>query len=238
MIDELLVETTDSGALRLTLNRPHALNALNGPLKSALLAAIHEVDERTPAVVLCGAGSAFCAGQDVKTAADEPTPGLLIQLQEITRALRACPAPVIAAVHGHAVGGGAELALACDLVIADETAQFQFPETAIGVTVTGGMSSILPSIVGPLRAKQILFLGDVVGAHDAAALGMVNRVVAPGELDAAVAQALERLGDRSAPAIRRAKRLFNDSSAAAVAASLEREVDIARSAMRHDLGAR
>ncbi|HZV72267.1 MAG TPA: enoyl-CoA hydratase/isomerase family protein [Conexibacter sp.] len=238
MIDELLAETTDSGALRLTLNRPHALNALNGPLKSALLAAIHEVDERTPAVVLRGAGTAFCAGQDVKTAADEPTPGLLIQLQEITRALRACPAPVIAAVHGHAVGGGAELALACDLVIADETAQFQFPETAIGVTVTGGMSSILPSIVGPLRAKQILFLGDVVSAHDAAALGMVNRVVAPGELDAAVAQALERLGDRSAPAIRRAKRLFNDSSAAAVAASLEREVDIARSAMRHDLGAR
>jgi 2-(1,2-epoxy-1,2-dihydrophenyl)acetyl-CoA isomerase len=238
MIDELLAETTDSGALRLTLNRPHALNALNGPLKSALLAAIHEVDERTPAVVLRGAGTAFCAGQDVKTAADEPTPGLLIQLQEITRALRACPAPVIAAVHGHAVGGGAELALACDLVIADETAQFQFPETAIGVTVTGGMSSILPSIVGPLRAKQILFLGDVVSAHDAAALGMVNRVVAPGELDAAVAQALERLGVRAAPAIRRAKRLFNDSSAAAVAASLEREVDIARSAMRHDLGAR
>jgi 2-(1,2-epoxy-1,2-dihydrophenyl)acetyl-CoA isomerase len=236
--DELLAERTDGAALLLTLNRPHALNALNGSLKRALLRRLHDVDGQTAAVVIRGAGSAFCAGQDVKTAAHEETPALFTQLQEITRAIRSCPAPVIAAVHGHAVGGGAEIALACDLVLADETARFQFPETAIGVTVTGGMSSILPSVVGPLRAKQIVFFGDPIPAEEAAVLGLVNHVVPAGGLDAAVADALVRLQKRSEPAVRLAKRLFNDDSARAVAVSLEREVEVARSTGRHMTGVR
>lgn len=212
----------------LTLNRPDRLNALSGPLKLALLGALLAVQPETAAVVIRGAGRAFCAGQDIHTAESESRPELYLQLQELTRAIRSCPCPVIACVHGHLVGGGVELALACDLVVADETAQFLFPETRLGVSVTGGMSHILPSLVGHLRAKQIVLLGEPVCAAAALEYGLVNAVARSGELDEALNQILERLLSRDQSAVRIAKELFNASNEDGVAGSLDREVYAAR----------
>ena len=91
------------------------------------------------------------------------------------------PVPVIAAVHGYALGAGCEFALGCDLVVADETAQFGFPEVGVGLSVTGGISSLLPRAIGPARAKELLVLGERFGAGRAAELGLVNRVVPTGQ---------------------------------------------------------
>jgi 2-(1,2-epoxy-1,2-dihydrophenyl)acetyl-CoA isomerase len=141
------------------------------------------------AVLLTGRGRAFCAGHDLKeprTNAAE-LPRRLEHLQDITRRIRTLTVPVIAAVHGHAVGAGAEFALGCDLVVAAEDTRFRFPEVGLGLSVTGGLTKLLPLLVGPVKAKELLLLGEPVDAHEALRLGLVNRVVPPSELmDAAM----------------------------------------------------
>lgn len=174
----------DDGVAVVTLNRPERLNAVAEPLVDGLLAAFDKIahsDAR--AIVLTGAGRAFCAGHDLK----EPTsPGdpraRLERLQDVTRRLRAAPQPVIAAVGGYAIGAGAEFALGCDLILAADDAVFQFPEAGLGLSVTGGASRLLPRLVGVARAKELLLLGERIDAAAALSMGLINAVCLRDEL--------------------------------------------------------
>ena len=169
---------------RIHLNRPERLNAVTAALVEDLAEALERAHGEARVIVLAGRGRSFCAGHDLK----EPVPAeiplqtaaRLERLQDLTRLIRAFPGPVVAAVHGYALGAGCELALGCDLVVADETARFGFPEVGVGLSVTGGISSILPKTVGPAIAKELLLLGEHLSAQRALALGLVNRVAPVG----------------------------------------------------------
>lgn len=171
--------TFGEGVAQIRLNRPERLNAVAPALVDDLLRALDTVaasDAR--AVVLSGAGRAFCAGHDLKEPAPEgDSRARLERLQDVTRRLRGLRQPVIAAVHGYAIGAGAEFALGCDLILAAEDAVFAFPEPGLGLSVTGAASRLLPQLVGPLKAKELLLLGERVTAAAALELGLVNAVV-------------------------------------------------------------
>jgi 2-(1,2-epoxy-1,2-dihydrophenyl)acetyl-CoA isomerase len=139
-----------------------------------------------------------------------PRPGSGCQrIQDVTRAIRALPAPVIAAVHGYALGAGAEFALGCDLVVASQDARFGFPEVGVGLSVTGGISALLPHTVGLVRAKELLFLGEHLSAEDAHRLGLVNRVVPAGMHEQAALDLAVRLAEQPPAALALAKSLLD-----------------------------
>jgi 2-(1,2-epoxy-1,2-dihydrophenyl)acetyl-CoA isomerase len=208
------------------LNRPKRLNAVVPALVDDLLEALDAAGRSgARAVVLAGRGRAFCAGHDLK----EPTPdgdsrARLDRLQDVTRRLRTLPQPVIAAVHGYAIGAGAEFALGCDLILAAEDAVFAFPEVSLGLSVTGAASRLLPLVVGPLKAKELLLLGERVDGRAAYDLGLVNAVVPADDLmDRAVAWA-SRIARHPAYATTMAKRALDAGLDGTVEGALELEV--------------
>ena len=215
MSDVLLVE--DRGAVRiLTLNRPDKLNALNHALTQALLDALQAADtsEQIGAVVLTGAGRAFCAGADVSefSSLTAEAPEAVAARGDLTMRLHAyfskMAKPVVAAIRGHAVGGGCGLALACDMVIASETARLGYPEIKRGIVAAVVMANLVRQ-VGRKTAFELVALGESVTPERALALGLVNRVVADAQLlDEAVAVA-EKLAAFPRPAMASTKRVFH-----------------------------
>jgi enoyl-CoA hydratase len=179
--DSLVVYDVDPPAAIIRINRPDRLNALNRALQEALAQALADADERPEvrAIVLTGAGPAFSVGADVDELAVSAE-GALRQLQS-TLGFLASPErlrkPVIAAVNGYAFGGGLELALACDVVIASERAQFSAPEPSLGV-VPGFAMQRLPHLVGVMRARAMLLTAQRLTAAEAREAGLVARVVA------------------------------------------------------------
>jgi 2-(1,2-epoxy-1,2-dihydrophenyl)acetyl-CoA isomerase len=195
----------DGDVARIWLNRPERLNAVAPVLVEDLLTALDRVaGSGAGAVVLGGRGRAFCAGHDLKEAgAEGDDRRRLERLQDVTRRLRALPQPVIAAVHGYAIGAGAEFALGCDLVLAAEDAVFAFPEAGLGLSVTGAASRLLPLLVGPAKAKELLLLGERIDAATAERIGLVNAVAT--DVDAtAMAWARKIAGQPSATLAKRA----------------------------------
>jgi enoyl-CoA hydratase/carnithine racemase len=215
---------------RIHLNRPARLNAVTPELTESLLTALTRAhDDGAAAIVLAGRGRAFCAGHDLK----EPVPaeGVLDtrrrieRLQDVTRTIRDFPGIAIAAVHGYALGAGCEFALVCDLVVADADAQFGFPEVGVGLSVTGGISSLLPKLVGPARAKEMLVLGDRIPAARAAELGMINQVAPAGKHEECALALAARVADRPAVATSLAKRVLDLGLPASLDEALATEVD-------------
>ena len=133
---------------------------MTAALVDELVAALDPRREEASVIVLAGRGRAFCAGHDLKEPEPVETPVQtrvrLEGIQEVTRLMPPFPGPVVAAVHGYALGAGCEFALACDVVVAAEDAQFGFPEVSVGLSVTGGISRLLPVLVGWARAKELL----------------------------------------------------------------------------------
>src|SRR5580700_5319226 len=196
----------DQAIARVYLNRPHRLNAVVPELTAELVAALGRAGrDGARVVILAGRGRAFCSGHDLK----EPLPPETVlatrlrveQIQEVTRAIRRFPGPVIAAVHGYALGAGCEFALGCDLVVAAEDAQFGFPEVSVGLSVTGGISRLLPLLVGPVRAKELLLVGERFGTARALELGLVNRVTPAGQHEEVAAEIAAQLRDKPALAL-------------------------------------
>ncbi|WP_199431290.1 enoyl-CoA hydratase/isomerase family protein [Qaidamihabitans albus] len=217
----------DEGVALIWLNRPGRLNAVAPELVDDLLTALGRVaaDDDVRAVVLAGRGRAFCAGHDLKAPAPEgDSRARLERLQDVTRRLRALPQPVIAAVHGYAIGAGAEFALGCDLVLAADDATFSFPEVGLGLSVTGAASRLLPLLVGPLKARELVLLGERVDAAAAHRLGLVNRVVPAGDLLERAMELASRLAERPRSAVTLAKRALDRGIDSALEAALEREV--------------
>ncbi len=204
--DDVLYRS-ENGIAWITLNRPVVLNAVNWSLRKGLMLALQRAVEDSGAsvVILTGAGRSFCAGGDVQSA-PQPEGEVVPGAMEIYLTIWSMPKPVIAAVRGHAVGQGCELAGVCDFTIASETAQLGEIQIRHGF---GPPFLISPFLVGLKQAKELLMLGEVVDAHEARRLGLVNRVVANDRLEAeaeAVARKLTALPQRT---VRQNKLLVN-----------------------------
>lgn len=191
----LSLEIGDNGVGLLTIERPEALNALNQPLLLELDEILTRVanEPKLKVLVITGKGRAFVAGADIAAMHHMPleeAEEFTLLGQRIFSKLAALPQPTIAAINGFALGGGLELALACDLRMASEKAKLGQPEIGLGIIPGFGATQRLPRLIGSARAKEMLFTGASISASEAMALGLVNRLLPPDELlDAALALA-------------------------------------------------
>jgi 2-(1,2-epoxy-1,2-dihydrophenyl)acetyl-CoA isomerase len=238
----LLVETVELDELALIyLNRPERLNAIVTGLVQELCTALASAAERCAGVVICGRGRAFCSGQDLNESLNhsdvESHRRALSHLQDVTRLIRAFPGPVIAAVQGYALGAGCEIALAADFTIAARDANFGFPEVKKGLGVTGGISYLLPRMIGLPRAKELVLLGEWISAERAVELGMIHSVVEPDELEAAAIGLAERLIAQPREALLRARRTLDAGAQGTLEQAFEYEIVQALSATANYEGA-
>jgi len=176
-----VVVESHGDVVHVVLNRPQALNALNVSMLDGLLDAFRGAADAA-AVVVYGEGRAFCVGEDLRetlapaTGDADELRASFERLQELTRLMVRLPAPVVVAAHGYAIGGGAELAMSADFVIATPNLKMRFPEVAIGHAVTGGISARLTATVGLVRAKDLLLSGRWIETAEAATWGMLSEV--------------------------------------------------------------
>ncbi|MGW0829666.1 enoyl-CoA hydratase/isomerase family protein [Streptomyces prunicolor] len=215
-----IVSTVSGQVAYLTLNRPEALNAITPAQRDRLITLLGETsaDPSVRAVVLTGTGRGFCAGADLRGggASEDRVAGDVARVirqgaQRLIAAVLDCEKPVIAAVNGTAAGLGAHLALACDLVLAAESARFIEVFVRRGLVPDGGGAYLLPRLLGPQRAKELMFFGDAVSAADAERLGLVNRVVPDEELEKTSREWAERLASGPTRALALTKQLVNAS---------------------------
>ena len=216
-----VVDTVSGQVAYLTLNRPEAMNALTPDQRNRLIALLAEASAAPSirAVVLTGTGRGFCAGADLRSGATttgERVAGdvartIRLGAQRLIAAVLDCEKPVIAAVNGTAAGLGAHLALACDLVLAAESARFIEVFVRRGLVPDGGGAYLLPRLIGPQRAKELMFFGDALTAPDAERLGLVNRVVPDGELEKTTREWAQRLATGPTRALALTKQLVNAS---------------------------
>jgi 2-(1,2-epoxy-1,2-dihydrophenyl)acetyl-CoA isomerase len=225
----------DGAATTLVLDRPRARNAIDTTLREELRGRLEEVaaDDSVRAVVLTGAGGAFSAGADLKAgfeATPEGHPDVHKALTEgyhpIIHAIRTMPKPVIAAVAGPAAGIGCSFALACDLVIAAESAYFLLAFVNIGLVADGGSSLLIPEHAGFARASEMALLGERIPAPKALDWGLINRVVADDELDSAARALAQRLASGPTRSYAGTKRQLNAWMYGRMAEQLELEASI------------
>jgi enoyl-CoA hydratase/carnithine racemase len=230
MADDVLLTERRGDAAVLTLHRPDKLNALSHAVEVALDAALGgDIVGGARAVVIAGAGRAFSAGADVTEFPDQD-PGAIVRYYEgignVFERLRTVPVPTIAAIHGYCLGGGLELALACDFRVADRTAVFGLPEVDIGIVPSSGGTVALTRLVGPGRAKELILLRDRFGAEQALRFGVVTEVVDEGD---ALPTALTWAGEIAAkPPL--AVRVAKTATDAAAEASREAALQVERTA--------
>ena len=228
MYECLLYEVKEAIAT-ITLNRPEVFNAFNDRQSYELQEALKQVgrDASVRVVVLTGSGKAFCAGQDLKEAAAVENRSLADSVRKrynpLILAMRALPKPIICKLQGVAAGAGCSLALACDLVIASSQASLVEAFINIGLVLDSGSSFFLPRMVGTLKAFELSTLGSKVGAAEALALGLVNRVVAPEDLDAAVAGLAGQYAAAPTRAIGLIKKMLNRSFGSSLEEMLDYE---------------
>jgi enoyl-CoA hydratase/carnithine racemase len=209
-----LVETQREGALCVvTLHRPEKLNALSAEVERELGRTLDSPDVReSRALVVAGSGRAFSAGADVTEFRGNDPAAILAYYRDsgaVYERLAALALPTIAAIHGYCLGGGLELALACDFRVAEESAVFGFPEIALGILPSSGGTHRLVRMLGPARAKELILLRERFSAEEALAFGVVNEVVPDG---AALNRALElaqHLAALPAQAVRTTKRVID-----------------------------
>lgn len=201
----ITLDVQRSGA-RITLSHP-PVNVLDIPMMDELAQALAEIETRhdTPVIVISGAGKGFCAGVDVAAHTPEKVQDMLSRFHGVIRALVATKKVTIAAVHGGCLGGGAELAMVCDLVYTTESATWGFPEIKLGCYPPVAATA-LAALVGPKHAADLVLTGRTIKGSEAAAIGLANRAVADGELDSVVTQSLEQLAKLSPAALALAKR--------------------------------
>lgn len=215
MEEQPLLVTVDDGIAIITLNRPRALNALSRALARALLEATRDLAARADVRVLIvrGAGDrAFCTGADLrerKTLSPDEKGAHTAEIMAAFEELAALPAPVIAAIQGYALAGGLELALACDIRIAADNAVMGLTEVAIGIFPGAGGPVRLPRLVGPGKAKEMIFSGRHVGADEALRCGLVEQVVPMAELEASTLALATSIRDAAPLAVRAVKKVLD-----------------------------
>ena len=228
---ETLIVEHSGGVVTVTMNRPERKNAANGTMWRELQAVFEDVaaDRAVRALVLTGAGGAFCSGADLSDPSDvagRPGDPYLVQmraLSDVALRLHRLPKPTIAKVGGVAAGAGMSMALGCDLVVASESARFSQIFTKRGLSIDFGASWLLPRLIGLHKAKELAFFADILSAAEAEAFGLVNRVVPDGELDGFVDDWARRLAEGPTLALSMTKTLLNNSMAASMDQALEDE---------------
>jgi enoyl-CoA hydratase len=225
--DTLIYEVVD-GIAEIRLNRPQNLNALLDHSYAELGQVLHaiEVDRDIRAVLLAGEGRAFCAGADLNEAVNgTDTDAFLRHEQVIGRRMQSLTKPIIAAVHGVAMGAGAELAISCDFILVAEGTRIGLPEVALGNFLGGGVTWLLPRLVGLAKARELILLGEPVDAAEAVRIGLANRLLpAEGFLEAA--RAFTREVAAKAPiSLRLAKQQLNSAGEVSFEEALEAELD-------------
>ncbi|MDG3040236.1 enoyl-CoA hydratase/isomerase family protein [Roseicyclus marinus] len=231
----VLSTLTGDGVRTISLNRPGSLNAMNRALIDDLARAIDDANAcpDSGAIVLTGEGRAFCAGDDRREHVHPETEGQardhVEAIQAVTRALVLGAKPVVGAINGWAVGGGFEWALNCDFPIWAESARAFFPEVSLNVFVTGAVTTILPAIVGPVKAREMLYLGERYTAADLLACGVAWKVVPDAQLMTEAQATAARLAALPPLSLRAMKRVLTQAGGDAIdrALTLETEATIA-----------
>jgi enoyl-CoA hydratase/carnithine racemase len=229
-----IVEREDRGAVRhIVLNRPEKRNAMNQELLRALGAELRDAagEPSVHCVVLRGNGHVFSAGVDLnELMASTGQVGMLRPFRQIfldcANLCEEMAKPVVCQIHRTCVGGALEVALGCDLRVAASDAQLGLPEVKFGIIPDVGGSTRLPAVVGLGRAKELVMTARLIGAEEAATIGLVNRVVEPEELEDATAALVGELLANSPVAVGRAKRVLDASARPALAHTLEMEVSV------------
>jgi enoyl-CoA hydratase/carnithine racemase len=228
------VITEDRGPVRhVILNRPEKRNAMNQALLSELADTLRTAagEDSVQCVVLRGEGPVFSAGVDLgELAAFAGEPSVLRPFRNVfidcANLCEEMPKPVVCQIHRTCVGGALEIALGCDLRITSDDSQFGLPEVRFGIIPDVGGSSRLPAVVGLGRAKEMIMTAQMIDASEAHRIGLVNRVVAPEELDGATQALVEELLANSPVAVGRAKRVMDASARPALAQTMELEVSV------------
>lgn len=226
----ILVERRGRVAV-ITINRPEKRNALNIQTRAEGAAALDELrgDDSVQVVVITGAGDkAFIAGADIAEFAERTaiTQREVMLERGLFNAIDSFPKPVIAMVNGYCLGGGCEVALACDIRIASETASFGQPEINLGIIPGGGGTQRLPRLVGEGKAMELILTGEIIDAQTAFNIGLVNHVVPADQLEARTMEIANRMAEKSPIALRLAKEAVRLASRSNIDEGLRREVDL------------
>jgi 2-(1,2-epoxy-1,2-dihydrophenyl)acetyl-CoA isomerase len=212
-----LIITKSNGVATLKLNRPEVFNSFNQKMAFAFQKALDECekDESVRCIVITGEGKAFCAGQDLAEATDPNGPELKSIVREhynpIILRLRNIEKPIIAAVNGVAAGAGANIALACDIVLAKESASFIQAFSKIGLIPDSGGTFMLPRLVGLQKASALMMTGEKVMAQEAAAMNMIHKAISDDDFESKVLEMAENLAQMPTFGIGLTKRALNDS---------------------------
>ena len=207
--ENIILEKEENIAV-ITFNRPEAMNALNNQTRTEFAAAIAEVaaDDEIKVLILTGNGKSFVAGSDIKEF-NKTTPFAAHNITRLGEMVEKLEKPVIAAVNGSCLGGGCEIAMGCDIIIASEKAKFGQTEINIGIIPGGGGTQRLQRLIGICRAKELIYTGDIIRAEEADRIGLVNRVVPVDELMPTAKEMAKKIATKSAAALKLAKTAIN-----------------------------
>ena len=208
---ECIIYGKDRGIATIKLNRPKVLNAMNKQLWLDMQAALEDAknDSAVKVLVITGEGRAFSTGADLKeskTRTIEAYRDYLEELQEASRKIIRFEKPTIAAINGYALGSGYELALACDIRIAAEEAQIGSPEAKVTSSVTGGAFRLVQDLIGPGKAKELLFTGEYIDGKEAQRIGLVNKAVPLDQLDTEITDMAEKIASNSSISLKMIKK--------------------------------
>ena len=234
---EHLELTTDGRRANVELARPDVMNAVNAELAIELCDCLREVDRDASidVVTLTGRGDAFCSGYDLGELEDD-VDGMTYRnfsrhmdgkraLQDLSRVMRASETVFVAVAEGYTLGIGFELSMIADVCIADADATFGFPETKVGLSITNGVTNLLPRVVGPQRAKLLTLTGERISGEEAARMGLIADAVPASELEERTETVVEAILDRAPTAISFMKELVNAGVEGEYDDSLERELN-------------
>lgn len=227
---ECIIYEKEENIATIKLNRPKVLNAMNKQLWLDFRNALHDVrdDPNIKVLIITGEGRAFSTGADLKDSKGRTLAAYrdyLVHLQEISRELIRFPKPTIAAVNGYALGSGYELALACDIRIAGESGKFGSPEAKVSSSVTGGAMRLLQELVGPGKAKELLFTCEYIDGKEAERIGLVNKTVPDNELMSTVKAIAKKIAENSGFSINIIKKGLNMASEVSFEALMDYEIE-------------
>ncbi|WP_436929561.1 enoyl-CoA hydratase/isomerase family protein [Halosimplex halobium] len=230
-MDHVTLDVSD-GVATVTLDHPEMRNALTSGVATDLIDAMDAIPEEARCVVLAGNGSTFCAGGDIDAMVDgldsevpahERVERIVGETAGAVRAVATCDLPTVAKIHGPAYGAGGALAIACDVLLASDSASISFGFRQVGLNADSGASHLLPRIVGENVAKELLFTGELIDADRAEEVGLFNHVYDDEELDERVAGMVERIASGPTVALKQSKRLVEQGQTGSLDEAIENE---------------